>query len=162
MKQEESYEEIKSKNFKFGAVGDYIKGTLTDVNKTTSKDAYGKLSHIYSVKADEGSFLGSTKNEKTGKYVQDTEPTTINKDEAYTFFVSDDKGVLIGAMKDIKIGQKFMIKFTELKPTTKGNDAKIVKVFAGKYKDGSAIMDQAWLDAGKTEEELAQEEFNKA
>ena len=55
-----------------------------------------------------------------------------------------------------------MIKFTELKPTSKGNDAKIVKVFAGKYKDGSPIMDEEWMNAGKTEEELAQEEFNKA
>ena len=72
MKQEENYEEIKSKNFKFGGIGDFIKGTLTDVNKTTSKDAYGKLSHIYSVKAEEGSFIGSTKNEKTGKHVQDS------------------------------------------------------------------------------------------
>lgn len=158
----DNYEEIKSKTFKFSGIGDYIKGTLTDVNKTSSKDAYGKLSYIYSVKAEEGSFIGTTKSEKTGKHSLDDKPTTINAGEAYTFFVSEDKGVLVSAMKDIKIGQKFMIKFTELKPTSKGNDAKIVKVFAGKDKGGAPLMDTDWMNAGKTEEELAQEDFNRA
>ena len=110
---EENYEEIKSKNFKFGQVGDYLKGTLTDVQKTNSPDSYGKLSHIYSVRASEGEFLGSSKNEKTGKFALDTEVTKVNKGEDYTFFISNDKGVVIQSMKDVKIGQKFMIKFVE-------------------------------------------------
>jgi hypothetical protein len=140
----DNYQEIKAKTFKFGAVGDYLKGTLTGVNKTTSPDAYGKLSHIYSVKAEEGTYLGSTKNEKTGKYTQDTEPTVISKGEDYTIFVSNDKGVVISGMSDIKIGQKFMIKFVELKPTTKGNDAKIIKVYSGKNADGTPLMDEEY------------------
>lgn len=154
----ESYEEIKAKNFKFGQVGDFLKGTLTGVSKTTSPDAYGKLSHIYSVKAEEGTFLGSTKSEKTGKYVQDKESTIVNKGEDYTFFVSNDKGVVIGGMKDLKIGQKFMIKFTEIKPTTKGNDAKIIKIFAGKNTDGTPLMDKEYIASkqeGETLEEVA-------
>lgn len=151
---EELYEESKPKTMKFGQVGDYIKGTLIDVNKTTSPDAYRHLSYIYRVKALEGEFLGSTKNEKTGKWVLDKEVTKINKDEDYTIFISTGKGVLIGAMKDVKIGQKFMIKFTELKPTTKGNDAKIIKVFPGKTPQGLPLMDQEWLDSQKAEETL--------
>lgn len=146
---EENYEEIKAKTFKFGAEGDYLIGTLTDVNKTNSPDAYGKLSHIYSVRASEGSFYGSTKNEKTKKFVIDAEPTKVEKGEDYTFFISNDKGVVLSAMKDVKIGQKFKILFSESKPTTKGNDAKVIKVFAGKDKQGLPLMDQEWIDSQK-------------
>jgi len=148
---ETSYEEIKAKNFKFGGVGDFLKGTLTGVTKTTAKDSYGKLSYIYSVKSEEGSFLGSTKSEKTGKYVIDKDTTTVNPGEDYNIFVSEDKGVVIGAMKDIKIGQKFMIKFVESKPTSKGNDVKIIKVFAGKDAQGLPVMNEEWI-ASKNED----------
>lgn len=150
--ENENYEELKAKNFKFGQVGDYVKGTLTDVQKTVTKDAYGKLSHVFSVLASEGTFLGSTKNEKTGKFKLDEQPTVVNKGDEYTFFISNDKGIVISNMKDIKIGQKFMIKFTESKPTAKGNDVKIIKVFAGKNADGTPLMDQEWLDSQKTPE----------
>lgn len=146
----DSYEEVQPKTFKFGGVGDFIQGTLTAVEKTTAPDAYGKLSHIYSVLAEQGSFIGSTKNEKTGKYVPDTEPTVITKGEQYTVFISNDKGVVLGKMKDVAIGQKFKMLFAELKPTTKGNDAKLIKVFAGKTAKGEPLMDQEWLDAQKS------------
>jgi len=145
----ENYEEVKSKNFKFGAPGDYLIGTFLEVTKTTSPDSYGKLSHIYRVKAKEGKFYGSTKNEKTKKWVMDTEQTVVGEGEDYTFFISDDKGVVIGKMKDIVHGQKFKILFEETKPTTKGNDAKIIKVFAGKNADGTPLMDQVYLDSKK-------------
>lgn len=148
---EENYEEIKAKNFKFAAIGDYLKGTLLDVTKTTSPDKYGKLSYIYKVKVAEGTFYDSTKNEKTGKFEINKEPTVLNAGEEYVFFVATDKGVLIGAMKDVKIGQKFMAKFTELKPTTKGEDAKIIKVFGGKTSDGKPLMDEVWVEANKPE-----------
>lgn len=157
---ETKYEEIKAKTFKFGQVGDYIKGTLTSVNKTNSPDAYGKLSHIYGVRAEAGEFLGSTKNEKTGKWVPDKDVTIVNPGEDYNFFISNDKGVVISSMKDIKIGQKFMIKFSEIKPTTKGNDAKIIKVFQGKTVQGLPDMDQEYLDSLKSELERVTGEDN--
>lgn len=144
-----NYEEIKAKTFKFGAVGDFIKGTLTKVSKTTSPDSYGKLSHIYSVKAEEGSFFGSTKNPATGKFEMDKEQTKISEGEDFTVFISEDKGVVISSMKDIKLGQKFMIKFAELKPTTKGQDAKVLKVFSGKDAHGNPEMDTEWVEANK-------------
>lgn len=140
----DEFSEIKSKTFKFGVPGDYLIGTLTGVDKTTSPDSYGKLSHIYSVKAHEGKFYGSTKNEKTKKWVLDEEQTVINPGEDYSFFISNDKGAVIGKMKELAIGQRFKIVFEESKPTTKGNDAKIIKVFAGK-------MDQEWLDSKKSD-----------
>lgn len=151
---EEQYIESKPKTFKFGAPGDYIKGTLTAVSKTNSPDAYGKLSHIYSVKAKEGAFYGSTKNEKTKKYVTDTDQTIIKDGEDYTVFISEDKGVVIGKMKDIRIGQKFMIKFEEVKPTTKGNDAKIIKVFPAVLDNhGTPAMDEEFM---KTRDQSAE------
>ena len=141
----DGYEEIKSKAFNFGGVGDFIKGTLTDISKTTSQDKYGKLSHIYSVRAEEGSFLGTTKNEKTGKYDLNKEPTIINKGEDYAVFIRNDKGIVIGKMKDIVLGQKFKIQLTELKPTNKGNDLKVISVFAGKNADGTPLLDKEFL-----------------
>ena len=154
--QDENYEEVKSKTFKFGAEGDYLVGTFIEVSKTNSPDAYGKLSHIYRVKAKEGKFYGSTKNPKTKKWELDKEQTIVKEGEDYVFFISDDKGVVIGAMKDIVSGQKFKIVFEEEKPTTKGNPAKIIKVFAGKNADGTPAMDKEYL-ASKTEtlEEVA-------
>jgi len=151
MTKNETYDEVKSKTFKFGGVGDFIKGTLTDVTKTTTKDSYGKLSYIYSILAEEGTFFGSTKNEKTGKYVIDAEATIVKDGEDYNFFISEGKGVVIGAMKDVAIGQKFMIKFTDLKPTDKGNDAKIIKVFAGKTADGKPLMNKEWGDTSEAQ-----------
>ena len=150
MSHEDNYEEIKAKNFKFGAVGDFLVGTLVDVSKTTSPDKYNKLSHIYKVKTKEGSFYDSTKNEKTGKFKIDEQPTIVEAGEDYVFFVSNDKGTVISKMKDVIIGQKFKIQFTETKPTTKGNDAKIIKIFAGKNPDGSPLMDQEYLDSQKS------------
>ena len=147
---EENYEEIKPKTFSFGVVGDFLVGTLLDVTKSTSPDKYGKYSNIYQVKAKEGSFYGSTKNEKTGKFKLNDEPTVIANGEEYNMWVNHDKGVLIGALKDIKLGQKFKVQFVEEKPTDKGNPAKIIKVFAAKNKDGSPAMDKEYLDS-KTE-----------
>lgn len=157
----DNYQEVKAKNFKFGAVGDFIKGTLMDVNKTTAPDSYGKHSHIYSVKAEEGAFYGSTKNDKTGKFVMDKDQTIVQKGEDYSFFISNDKGVVISGMKDIKIGQKFMIKFVEIKPTTKGNDAKIIKIFAGKDAQGLPLMDTEWLKS-KSTDGMSDEESQEA
>jgi len=150
----ENYEELKAKNFRFGQVGDFLKGTLLSVTQTQSPDAYGNLSMVYKVKAEEGTYLGSSKNEKTGKYSDDKENTIIGKGEEYVFFIKKNKNILVSNMKDIKIGQKFMIKFVELRPTTKGQDAHIIKVFAGKNKDGSPLMDQEWVDSQETAEGL--------
>lgn len=140
---EDEYAEVKSKTFKFGAPGDYLIGTLVEVNKTTSPDAYGKMSHIYRVFTKDGKFYGSTKNEKTKKWNLDEVQTVVNPGEDFTFFIANDKGAVIGKMKDIKVGQNFKIVFEESKPTSKGNDAKIIKVFAGK-------MNEEWINAQKS------------
>ena len=143
-----------SENFKFGKVGDYIKGTLLKVDKTTSKDKYGKYSYSYTVKAKEGLFYNSSKDPKTNETMIDKDPTTINDGDEYTIFISEDKGVVVGKMKDGKVGAKFMIKFDELKPSSKGHPAKIIKVFWAKDNDGNLVMDEQWLAENESVEDF--------
>jgi len=156
------YNEAESNNFNFGVVGDYIQGTLIEVNQTSKPDNYGNLSHIYIVKAEEGNFHGSTKNEKTGKYTINDSPTVVEANEELNVWINNSKGVVIGQMKKIQVGQKFKIEFTESKPTDKGNDAKIIKVYPGTV-DGQPSMDEEWVKSKETEyseEEKAQGEYD--
>ena len=145
---EENYNEVKPKTWKKGEVGDFLKGTLIEVSKMKKPDAYGKIATVYSVKAKEGKFLGSTKNEATGKYVSDKTPTIIKEGEIYSIFLT---GQAVGQMKSVRLGQKFMIKFTELKDTGKGNDCKVIKIFAASDEKGEPIMDKDWVDAQNLE-----------
>lgn len=154
----ENYKEVKSKNFRFGKIGDFLKGTLLEVYKMPKPDRFNKIATIYRVRAKEGTFLGSTKDETTGKFVDDKEQTIIEEGEEYTFFAT---GVLVGQMKSVKLGQKFMVKFTDLKPSTKGNDAKIKKVFAATDDHGQPIMDEEWLkEQTNIDAEAEAEAFN--
>jgi hypothetical protein len=102
----------------------------------------------------EGAFFDSTKNEKTGKYKLDDTQTIINPGEEYSLFVNLDKDVLIGMLNGIKMGQVFKATFVESKPTTKGNDAKIIKVFAGKDAQGNPLMDETFTQVGADEAAL--------
>lgn len=152
----ENYNEAQSQIMKFNEIGDFIKGTLIDVSKRQSPDAYGKISTIFTIKVKEGKFLGSSKNEKTGKSKLDETPTIMHEGEEYVLFAD---GILAGLMKKIKIGQKFMVKLTELKPTTKGNDAKIKKVFPGTDEQGKPLMDTEWLEEQKAKEDGTFKDF---
>lgn len=143
----ESYDkELKSTTVQFNEIGDFVKGTLIEVTKMSRPDKWGKINNIYKVIADEAKYLGTTKNPKTGKFVVDKEPTVITAGTEVVFFAS---GVLAGQMKSIKLGQKFMVKFTETKPSDKGQDAKIKKVFPGLDAKGQPVFNQFWLDQNK-------------
>jgi hypothetical protein len=142
-----AYTEVTNKTVKFNQVGDFVAGTLIEVIAGTKPDKYGKISNIYRILSDEGSFLGSTKNEKTGKSVLDKEETKISKDEEWTLFAN---GVLAGQLKRVKIGGKFMVKLTELKPSDKGNDIKIKKVYIDTDKDNNPVMNVEWLESQKS------------
>jgi len=148
---EENYVEARLNIVKFNEVGDFVKGTLTDVMQQTTPDIYGKLSTMYTVKVKEGSFLGSAKNPKTGKIDLDKEKTVCGEGEDWTFFAN---GIVVQKMKSVRLGQKFMIKFTELKPTTKGNDAKIKVVYPAVDGHGAPVMDEEWLKENKRGEEF--------
>lgn len=126
-----NYTDVKSNNVKFNSVNDNIVGTLIRVSKTTSKDQYGKYAMIYTIKGESGEYLGTTKNEATNKFDLDKEKTKVIPGEEYSWFVPEDKGVIVGAMERVKIGQKFRAFLFEFKKSSKGNDAKIIKVQPG-------------------------------
>lgn len=138
-------QEATANNFGFNAIGDYIQGTLVEVDKTTKPDAYGNYSHIYTIKADEGSYHEKTKNEQTNQVTVNEEPTKIDAGDEYNVWVNNSKGPVIGKMKKVQVGQKVKMALTEFKPTDKGNDAKIISVYPG-LKDGKPFMDQEWLE----------------
>jgi hypothetical protein len=148
---------VATNTVKFNEVGDFITGTLIRISKTTKPDAYGKVSAIHTIKAKEGRFFGSSKNPKTGKAVLDTEHTTINEGEEWTVFST---GVLEQRLKSIKIGQIFQIKFTELKPSDKGNDAKIKTVFPARDSKGNIVMDTEWIESAKSEAAMNGDDMN--
>ena len=121
---------------------------MIEVIQGTKPDKFGKINNIYRVIADEGEFLGSTKNEKTGKSVLDKETTKISKGEEWSLFAS---GILAGQLKRVKIGGKFMVKLTEFKPSDKGNDIKVKKVYIDTDKNRNPVMDLEWLESQKSE-----------
>lgn len=144
---------VSTNTVKFNEVGDYITGTLIQISKTTKPDNYNKLSTIFTIKAKDGKFLGSSKNPKTGKSVLDSAPTIIKEGEEWTLF-STIGGVLDNRLKAIKIGQIFKVQFTEIKPSTKGNDAKIKTVYPALNSKGEMIMDTAWIEQKTKESQL--------
>lgn len=150
--------EAKTNTVKFNQVGDFITGTLIGVSKMTRPDKYGKYSTVFTVKAKEGKFIGSTKNAKTGKTELDKEETVIDPGQEYTVF-AETKSVFETRLKSVKIGQLFKVEFTEIKPTTKGNDAKIKTVYPGLTKKGEPAMDTEWLDEKAKQEKLNADEF---
>lgn len=134
----------KTNTVKFNAVGDFILGTLISISAMSKPDKYGKYSNVYTILTREGKFLGTTKNNKTGKMDLDKEETVIAAGQEWTIF-AEQKSVFDQRLKSIKIGQFLKVEFTEIKPTTKGNDAKIKTVFPGLDKKGNAVMNDEWL-----------------
>lgn len=156
----------KTNTVKFNQIGDFILGTLISVSSMNKPDVYGKLSNIYTVLASEGKFLGSTKNPKTGKNELDKEETVINSGGEWTIF-AEKKSVFDTRLKSIKIGQFLKIEFTEIKPSTKGNDAKIKTVYPGLDKNGNVVMNEDWIKQKADQDKLNSgadfaPEFNKA
>lgn len=143
-----AYNEVKNQTVKFNQIGDYVAGTLIEFISGSKPDKYGKINNIYRILADEGEFLGSTKNEKTGKSVLDKEVTKIKAGEEWTIFAS---GVLAGQLKRVKIGMKFMVKLTEFKPSDKGNDIKVKKVYIDTDKDDNPIYNTEWIESQKNQ-----------
>lgn len=126
-----NFTDVKSNNIKFNKIGDNIIGTLLRISKTTNKDQYGKYAMIYTIKGDSGEYLGTTKNEATNKFDLDKEVTLVNPGEEYSWFVPEDKSAITSAMARVKIGQKLKVFLSEFKKSSKGNDAKIIKVQPG-------------------------------
>ncbi len=144
---EDSAKEVQNSWMKFNVpMEDKVKGTLIAKRtmKSTLPGAEGKLVNIYELKADMGVY--HTLDDK--KKVVD-EPVTLNEGD----FVSvGGTAVIDRQMSNIKVGQKVALKFLEEKPSkTKGfAPAKIVKVYTFENEDGTAQMDEAFLQENRT------------
>lgn len=120
-------EEVKSQWVKWGAVGDWCRGTLTDVRDVDNQlpGKQGEKSKVYEFIAAGGSFheLDERKNPVA-------EATVLEKG---TFWTIGGKAGIDNQMRNVKIGQVFGMRFAEEKPSkTKGfNPTKVIKVLIG-------------------------------
>lgn len=153
----------KTNTVKFNQIGDFILGTLISISAMTKPDKYGKYSNVYTILAKEGKFLGTTKNQKTGKMDLDKEESIIQNGQEWTVF-AEQKSVFDQRLKSIKIAQYLKVILEEIRPTTKGNDAKIKTVYPGLDKNGNPVMNDAWLKEREDQANLNKGEdmgFNK-
>lgn len=127
---------LKSPWMKWGAVGDSIHGTLisvkqrTSINQNTGKEEDGL---VYEMKCDGGEFHDVDEKKNP------IEPAI--KILAGEIFNIGDHFTINPVMRNIKLGQKIKIAFTEEKPSKKKGNApmKVRKVYS------KGEMDEVWL-----------------
>lgn len=115
------------KNLKFGKVGDYFRGVLTDNSRQIKNNlsATGEMQTIYQFKAIAGSFHDIVKRQ-----VQN-DVTNCAPGEFWSYITG--KPAIVQQLKTMKIGQIVGLRLAEIKASTKPgfDDTKIIKVFAG-------------------------------
>lgn len=135
---------------KWGKIGDCIFGTLISVTPRTQKNQYtGKEEStlVYEIKADGGEYhdIDEKKNP--------IEPAiVINPGDVFNV---GDHFTIHPIMKNVKLGQKIKIAFTEEKPSkTKGNaPMKVRKVYS------KGVMDEEWLKEKEAAAAAADDNF---
>lgn len=134
-------QEVKYNNLKFGKVGDWFKGTLTEKSKQIKNNLppFG-MQTVFGFKAHGGSFHDIVK-----KQVQ-AEATQVVEGDFWSYITGKD--VIINQIKNAKIGQVIGLRLTEIKPSTKPgfDDTKIISVFVGDMDptyQGETVGDQA-------------------
>ena len=123
--------EVQPQTIDWGMVGDFVSGTKVG-QRNGVKTRFGENS-IYTIKAEGGSFHRVNADKTIGEKVD------IKAGEVWEVWGRGD--IFDGQMNRMQIGQKFGLKFTESKPSTMGNDAKIIKVFT------TGEMDTEWLES---------------
>ncbi len=138
----DGYELVQNNWIKFSVIGNHILGTLVAVREMNSQLKPGEKTKIYEFKADGGEF-NDTKDKKVIP-----EPVKILPGEFWN--VGGGFG-LDAALRNVKVGQKLMIKFTDEKPNKDKmkNPTKIKSVYVKKDGHGQPVFDQEWLDAQK-------------
>lgn len=138
--------EVKSSFVQWGAIGDWVKGTLVSVREVDSRlpGKEGEKQNIYEILAAGGSFHAINEDKTVAK-----EATTI---EAGAYWNVGGKPAIDNAMRNIKVGQIIGFRFAEeKKSTTKGfNATKVIKVIAGgmdpEYKGQDSSMSEVEAD----------------
>lgn len=106
--------EVQPQSINWGKVGDNVFGIKVS-QRDGVKTKFGD-NCIFGIMADGGFF-----HDKSGVKVE------IKKGEIWDVWGRGD--IFDGQMKRLQMGQKFGLKFVESKPSTMGNDAKIIKLF---------------------------------
>ena|SRR3989344_5384616 len=136
-------QEVRSSFIKWGAVGDWIKGTLVSVREVESRlpGKEGEMQKIYEIKAEAGVFHNIDESKKVA-----TEPTLINTGEYWNI---GGKPAIDNSFRNIRVGQIVGLRFAEETPSkTKGfNPNKVIKVLAGS-------MDPNWTGEDSTMKEI--------
>lgn len=123
--------EVKSQWIKWGKVGDWIRGTLTDVREMENQNAdrAGEMVKVYEFIASGGSFHFFEK--VNGVVTVDEQPTLLEKGSIWTV---GGKAGIDNQMRNVKIGQTFGMRFAEEKPNAKNKSyspTKVIKVLVG-------------------------------
>lgn len=118
--------EMQPQSINWGKVGDNLVGTKIG-QKSGVKTKFG-LNMLYDVKVESGVF-----HTKEGKEI------VLKAGDVWGVWGRGD--IFDGQLNRMQIGQKFGLKFVESKPSTMGNDAKIIKVYT------TGEMDNAWLES---------------
>lgn len=142
----------KSKSISWGKVGDYIDGTITKKTPSNTPDKWGNTAIIYEILADGGVYHERERDEE-GKIKSSSNPDSvkveIQKGETITVWAKVNqegrKEPMATALERLPIGAFCRIKFTETKPSDKGNDAKIKQVFTD-TSSGTYKMNEEWLE----------------
>lgn len=132
------WEEVKNSWVKFNVIGDNIIGTLIAVREIPSSlpGREGEQTKVYEIKADEG--LCHDTDDK-GNNIE----VPIKEGEVWNIGggSKEHPNILDGQFRNIKLGQKVKVEFTEEKPHKKKgfNAMKVKKVFT------NGKMDEEWL-----------------
>ncbi len=122
-----SESKVEYNNIKFGKIGDWFKGTLTDNTRQMKNNLSqkGEMQTIFEFKAHGGSFHDIVKKQVNA------EATLIPAGEFWSYITS--KPAILNQMKNVKIGQIVGLRFAEVKEAkTPGfDDAKVIKVLIG-------------------------------
>ena len=141
---------LQSPWMKWGKIGDNIFGTLIgvfDKNQVNRYSGKEEVVRVYEMKCAGGEY-----HQLDDKKLPIDPAIKINKDEIYSI---GDHFTIHGVMKNVKLGQKLKIAFTEEQPSkTKGNANKKVRVVYSK-----GVMDEEWLAEKEKEAELSSQEF---
>lgn len=132
--------EAKATFVKWGKVGDWLKGTLHERRqiKSTLPGQEGKMQNIYDFYAHGGVYHETivTTDPATGGKTTTFKPVVLAPGALVSVgggTVGDNKNAIDNGMRNVKIGQVFGIRFTEIKPSkSKGfQDQKVRKVYPG-------------------------------
>jgi hypothetical protein len=122
----DSQNEMQPQSINWGQVGDNVVGTKVG-QRSGVPTRFGKNT-IYEVLVESGTF-----------HTKDGVEVKLQSGDVWGIWGRGD--IFDAQMNRMKIGQKFGLKFTESKESSKGNDAKIVKVYT------TGAMNEEWLGA---------------